>query len=192
LRAPFAGRVGLRRVSLGSLVGPATVITTLDDTRTIKLDFDVPETALSHLATGLKVVAHSAAWPDVSFEGTVESIDTRVDPISRTLTVRALVPNAEYLLRPGMFLRVELLRHDVTALMVPEQAIVPEQSRQFVFVVGEGGMVAKRQVRIGRRRPGQVEVVDGVAAGEDVVVEGTQKAQDGARVQIIRRMEVAQ
>jgi membrane fusion protein (multidrug efflux system) len=91
-----------------------------------------------------------------------------------------------------MFLRVELLRHDVTALMVPEQAIVPEQSRQFVFVVGEGGMVAKRQVRIGRRRPGQVEVVDGVAAGEDVVVEGTQKAQDGARVQIIRRMEVAQ
>jgi len=190
VRAPFAGRVGLRRVSLGSLVAPSTVITTLDDTDTIKLDFDVPETALSHLVTGLQVIARSAAWPDVTFEGTVASIDTRVDPVSRTLTVRALMPNPEHLLRPGMFLTVELLRRDVTALMIPEQAIVPEQSRQYVLVVDDEGVVSKREVRTGRRRPGRVEVVEGVAAGELVIVEGTQKAQSGSRVRVLKQLVV--
>jgi membrane fusion protein (multidrug efflux system) len=190
VRAPFAGRVGLRRVSLGSLVAPSTVITTLDDTDTIKLDFDVPETALGLVATELPVVAHSAAWPDEDFEGTVASIDTRVDPVSRTLTVRALLPNREHLLRPGMFLTVELLRRDVTALMIPEQSIVPEQSRQFVLVVDDEGVVSKHEVRIGRRRPGQVEVLDGVEEGELVVVEGTQKARPGSRVRVIEQLEV--
>ncbi len=190
VRAPFAGRVGLRRVSLGSLVAPSTVITTLDDTDTIKLDFDVPETVLGLVATGLPVVARSAAWPDDTFEGRVESIDTRVDPVSRTLTIRALVPNAEHRLRPGMFLTVQLLRRDVTALMIPEQAIVPEQSQQFVLIVGDDGIVSKREVHVGRRRPGQVEIVDGVEEGEVVVVEGTQKAKPGSRVRVMQRLEV--
>lgn len=190
VRTPFAGRVGLRRISLGSLVGPSIVITTLDDTDIIKLDFDVPETALSHLVSGLSVVARSAAWPDVTFEGEVASIDTRVDPVSRTLTVRALIPNPEHFLRPGMFLTVELLRRDVTALMIPEQSIVPEQSRQYVLVVDGDGFVSKREVRIGRRRPGQVEIVDGVQAGEIVVVEGTQKAMPGSQVKVIQQLEV--
>jgi len=191
VRAPFAGRVGLRRVSLGSLVAPSIIITTLDDTHIVKLDFDVPETALSHLATGLPVVARSAAWPDATFEGTVASIDTRVDPVSRTVTVRALLPNPERQLRPGMFLTVEMLRRDVTALMIPEQAIVPEQSRQYVLVVDDEGVVSKREVRAGRRRPGQVEIVEGVEAGELVVAEGTQKARPGSRVRVIRQLVVA-
>jgi len=191
VRAPFAGRIGLRRVSLGGLVGPSTVITTLDDTDTIKLDFDVYETALSHIETGLLVIAHSAAWPDTSFSGTVASIDTRVDPVSRTLTIRALLPNSRHLLRPGMFLTVELVRREITALLIPEQAIVPEQSRQFVLVVGEDGFVDRREVVLGRRRPGQVEVVRGIDEGELVVVEGTQKALPGAPVRVIERLEVA-
>jgi len=190
VRAPFAGRVGLRRVSLGSLVNPSTVITTLDDTDPIKLDFDVPETALGLLAEGLPVEAVSAAWPDTVFEGTVASIDTRVDPVSRTVTVRALVPNRGRLLRPGMFLTVRLLRRDVTALMIPEQALIPEQSRQFVLVVGEDGIVEKREVRAGRRRPGAVEILSGLDGGEVVVVEGTQKARAGDAVEIQDRIEV--
>jgi membrane fusion protein (multidrug efflux system) len=88
-----------------------------------------------------------------------------------------------------MFLTVELLRRDVSALMIPEQALVPEQSRQFVLVVGDDGAVSRREVRIGRRRPGQVEVLDGVSEGETVIVEGTQKAQPGARVKVIRQLE---
>jgi len=191
VRAPFAGRVGLRRVSLGSLVTPTTVITTLDDTDTIKLDVDVPETALARLAVGLPVEARSAAWPDLVFRGHVGSIDTRVDPVSRTLTVRALLPNEEQRLRPGMFLTVNLLREDVTALMIPEQAIVPEQARQFVLVVGAGNVVEKREVRTGRRRPGQVEVLEGLREGERVVVEGTQKALPGSPVQTAGRLDAA-
>jgi membrane fusion protein (multidrug efflux system) len=191
VRAPFAGRVGLRRVSLGSVVTPDTVITTLDATDPIKLDFDVPETSLARLGEGLPVEAQSAAWPEEAFRGEVASIDTRVDPVSRTVTVRALVPNPDGRLRPGMFLTVKLLREDVRALMIPEQALVPEQSRQYVFVVGEDGLVEKRLVETGRRRPGQVEVVEGLAAGERVVAEGTQKARPGAPVEVVGELAVA-
>ena len=185
VRAPFAGVLGLRQVSLGSYVTPSTVITTLDDTDTIKLDFAVPETAIAQLEVGLPISARSAAWPDASFEGKVASIDTRVDPVSRTLTVRALIPNERGRLRPGMFLTVELMREDVTALVVPEGAIVPERSRQYVLVIGEGNEIERREVRTGRRRPGLVEVTGGLAAGEIVVVEGTQKARPGRPVRIL-------
>lgn len=185
VRAPFAGRVGLRRVSPGSLVGPDTVITTLDDTDTIKLDFDVPEAVISRLAPGLSVLAHSIAWPDETFEGSVATVDTRVDPVSRTVTVRALVPNPDGRLRPGMFLTVTLLKRDVRALVIPEQAIVPEQSRQFVFVVDADSTVEKREIRTGRRRPGEIEVLAGLADGERVIAEGTQKARAGTRVRVL-------
>ena len=131
IRAPFSGQLGLRRVSLGSIVSPLTVITTLDDTSRIKLDFDVPEVFMARLSIGLSVNARSAAWPDLVFHGQVISIDTRVDPISRTIIVRALLPNENARLRPGMFLTVSLMKEDVQALLVPEEAIVPERSKQF-------------------------------------------------------------
>jgi len=187
--APFAGRVGLRRVSPGSIVSPDTLITTLDDTDVIKLDFDVPETTMARLEKGLPVEARSAAWPDAVFRGRVDSIDTRVDPVSRTLTVRALVPNDDGQLRPGMLLSVLLLREDVRALMVPEQVLVPEQSRQFVLVVGPDDLVEQREVRTGRRRPGEVEILEGLAEGERVVAEGTQHAIAGQPVRVLGRVE---
>ena len=190
VRAPFGGRAGLRRVSVGALVTPETVITTLDDTDPMKLDFDVPETALARLEPGLPVTARSAAWPEHRFEGEVISIDTRVDPVSRTLTVRARLPNGDGRLLPGMFLTVKLLREDVSALLIPEQGIVPEQSRQFVWVVGGDGRVEKREVRTGRRRPGLVEVLSGLAAGERVIVEGTQKARHGAPAEVVGELPV--
>ncbi len=190
VRAPFAGRLGLRRVSLGSLVGPDDVITTLDDTHVMKLDFNVPETALAHVRSGLPIRARSAAYPDSAFRGRVISVDTRVDPVSRTVVVRAILPNPRGILKPGMFMSVRLLREDIVSLMVPEQALVPEQSRVFVFVVAGNGAVEKREVHIGRRRPGAVEVVSGLAAGETVVAEGTQKARAGKPVQVLRSIEV--
>lgn len=190
IRAPFAGRVGLRRISLGSLVNSNTVITTLDDTDTIKLDFDVPETHLARLVEGLLVTAQSAAWPEVLFRGRIAAVDTRVDPVSRTILVRALIPNDEGLLRPGMFLTVTVLKKDISALMIPEQAIVPERSEQFVFVVDSAGVVERRTVQTGRRRPGQVEILSGLDDGEQVIVEGTQKARPGEPVTIVGQVEV--
>lgn len=191
IRAPFAGRLGLRRVSLGSLVAPSTVITTLDDTRSIKLDFDVPEVFISRLERGLSIIAHSAAWPDVEFYGTVTSIDSRVDPVTRTVTVRSEIPNPEGRLRAGMFLTVTLLKEVTDALMIPEAALVPDRSTQSVFVVGEGDVVEKREVRTGRRRPGEVEIVEGLRPGERVVVQGTQKARDGHPVTVLQTIRNA-
>ena len=184
IRAPFAGRVGLRRVSLGSLISPGTVITTLDDTSTIKLDFTIPETFLTVVRPGLEITARSVAYPDTTFGGRVASVDTRVDPATRSVTVRALLPNPEGLLKPGMFLTTRLSRGAVDALMVPEQALVPEGGRMFVYVARDG-VAEKRQVQIGQRRVGEVQVVEGLAAGELVVTEGTQKLRDGATVALV-------
>lgn len=191
IRAPFAGRLGLRRVSVGSLVSPATVITTLDDIRSIKLDFAIPEVFLSRIQPGLAVRARSAAWPELEFLGTVSSVDSRVDPVSRTVTVRSVIPNPEGRLRAGMFLTVTLLKEDVLALMVPEQALVPERSTQSVLVVNEDSVVERRMVETGRRRPGEVEILEGLAAGERVIVEGTQKARDGEPVRVVSSMAVS-
>jgi membrane fusion protein (multidrug efflux system) len=188
IRAPFDGRLGLRRVSMGSIVNPNTIITTLDDTSLIKLDFDVPAVFLSRLQKGLSVTARSAAWPDLEFRGEVSSIDTRVDPISRTITIRAILPNDDARLMPGMFMTVSLLKDDVVALMIPEQAIVPERSKQYVYLLGPDNIVERREVRTGRRRPGQVEVVDGLADGDLVIAEGVQKVKPGQPARIAGRI----
>lgn len=187
IKAPFSGLLGLRRVSAGSLVTPTTVITTLDDTTSIKLDFDIPEIYLSKIQVGLPVIARSAAWEGQEFRGTVASIDSRVDPVSRTIRVRSMIPNPEGHLRAGMFLTVTLLKEDVSALVIPEQALMPERSTQSVLVVGEGDVVERRVVQTGRRRPGEVEILEGLAEGERVIIEGTQKARAGQPVAIIEQ-----
>lgn len=188
IRAPFAGTLGLRRISPGSLVSPDTVITTLDDTDVIKLDFDVPETALAKISKGLSVTARSAAWQDEIFEGVVVSIDTRVDPVSRTVTVRANVPNPEARLRPGMFLTVVVQKDNIRALTIPEQAVMPEGSKQYVLVLDANDIVEKREIRTGRRRPGEVEILAGLVENERVIAEGTQSARPGKSVRIVRTM----
>jgi membrane fusion protein, multidrug efflux system len=181
IRAPFAGRVGLRRVSLGTLISPGTVITTLDDLSAMKVDFAVPELNVGELRSGQAITARSSAYPGRSFGGRVFSVDSRVDPGSRAVTVRALVPNRDAALKPGMFLTVDLSKERRAALMVPEQALVPEQARQFIYVV-QGPKVNKREVKLGRREPGFVEITEGLRAGDHVVIEGTLKLREGSLV----------
>jgi membrane fusion protein (multidrug efflux system) len=181
IKAPFSGHVGLRRVSLGTLISPGTVITTLDDVSSMKVDFAVPDLYVGELRPGQLVTAHSNAYPGRMFEGKVVSIDSRIDPATRAVIVRAEVPNRDSALKPGMFLTVDLSKERRDALLVPEEALVPEQARQFVYVV-EGAVVAKREVRLGRREPGSVEITEGIAAGDRVVIEGAIKLRDGAAV----------
>jgi membrane fusion protein (multidrug efflux system) len=183
IRAPFAGRVGLRRVSPGSFVNTSTVITTLDDVSQIKLDFSVPEAFLTVLSEGMDISAESLVYPDRVFAGTVASIDTRLDPVSRAVRVRAIIPNADGLLKPGMFMSVDLQRDRGLLIVAPEQAIVPEGSRQYVFVVTDG-VARKRQVQLGRRIPGFVAIDSGLEAGESVITEGTHKVRDGGAVEV--------
>jgi membrane fusion protein (multidrug efflux system) len=184
IRAPFGGRVGLRRVSVGGLVNPGTVITTLDDTSLIKVDFSVPETLVAALRPGLTMRAVTTAYPNRQFDGTVTSVDTRVDTVSRAVRVRAIVPNGEELLKPGMFLTVRIVESSRDAIVVPEQALLPEEGRQFVYVVADG-KAEKREIHIGRRRPGEVEVLDGLAANEQIVSEGGDKLRPGSDVRAV-------
>jgi membrane fusion protein, multidrug efflux system len=183
ITAPFAGRVGLRSVSLGSLVNPGAVITTLDDLSIVKLDFSVPEVFLATLKSGLPVEARSTAYPGATFSGRVASVDTRVDPTTRSVAVRALVDNRDGRLRPGMFMTLKLRQAAGDALMLPEQAIVPENERHFVYVVADS-KAHKREVKIGRRRPGEVEILDGLVPDEDVILDGTVNVRDGATVRV--------
>jgi membrane fusion protein (multidrug efflux system) len=188
IRAPFSGRVGLRNVSVGGLVSPGEVITTLDDLSVVKLDFSVPEVFLAALEPDLPVSASSSAYPGETFAGRVASVGTRVDPTTRSVTIRALIDNGEYRLRPGMFMTIKVVRAEAEALMVPERAIVPEDTRHYLYVV-EDGIARKREVVVGRRRPGEVEIVEGVIPTDQIVVDGTLDVRDGLPV---RQAEMAE
>jgi len=184
IRAPFSGRIGLRRVSPGSFVDSSTIITTLDDVTSIKLDFSVPETFVTAVNEGMSILARSIVYPDRVFKGRVSSIDTRLDPVSRAVQVRAIIPNADGALKPGMFMTVDLQRDRGDVLVVPEQAIVPEGTTQYVFVVANN-VVEKRAVILGRRIPGFVVIREGLVAGESIVTEGTVKIRQDSRVEVI-------
>jgi membrane fusion protein (multidrug efflux system) len=185
LRAPFAGVLGFRQVSPGTLVTPGTVVATLDDIDPVKLDFSVPETYLGAVAPGQDVLARVAAFSGRDFNGTVETIDARVDPVSRAVTVRALIPNPDRALRPGMLATVEVIRARDTVLLVPEGALVPRDRRQFVWVIEPGDTVVQREVTTGRRRPGAVELLTGLKPGERIVAEGVSRVMPGAPVRIV-------
>ena len=189
IKAPFAGVVGLRNISLGALVEPGDVITTLDDDRSMKLDFPVPSLFLPSLRPGLAIEARSPALGDRGFNGEVSSIASRVDPVTRTVQVRARIENPERELRPGLLMQVELLRDPRKAVLVPEAAILQRGAEHAVLVVEEGAdgeeIARRRTVQVGLRRPGEVEILAGLSAGERVITHGADKARPGQPVQIL-------
>lgn len=182
IRAPFAGRVGTRSVSLGAYVAPGTRITSLDDLSRIRLDFAVPENLLGRLESGQTVKAMSAAYQGRTFTGKVATIDTRVEPTTRTVRLTAEFDNPDEALKPGMFLSVML---EVTtkddAVVVPEESIVSEGLRHIVYPVKDS-KVERRVVKLGQRQGGKVEIVEGLQAGETIVVLGVQRVRPGAEV----------
>ncbi|HYC03906.1 MAG TPA: efflux RND transporter periplasmic adaptor subunit [Azospirillaceae bacterium] len=184
IRAPFAGMTGLRQVSPGALVTPGREVTTIDDVSIVKLEFAVPEIALRSLSAGMKITASSAAYPGESFDGAVEVVDTRVDPVTRTVKVVARLANQTLKLKPGMFMSVQLpVENRTNVVLVPEEALVPVGDQQFAFVA-VNNKVQRRALRIGARQSGMVEVVEGLKDGDLVITRGTQKVRDGAPVQV--------
>jgi len=186
--APFDGQLGLRQISLGSLVTPGTVITTLDDLSVIKLDFTVPEGFLAALKVGQRITALSDAYPGYEFTGTVSNIGSRIDPVSRAVTVRAILPNDQQKLRPGMLMRVNLIKNRSQSIMIPEQALVTSEDQKYVFLLA-GDHVVQQSVTIGRRRPGAIEILDGLSIGQKIVVEGTLKLRDNSKVIVQNAMD---
>jgi membrane fusion protein, multidrug efflux system len=188
ITAPFNGTVGLRNISAGALVETGDLIATLDDTREIKLDFSVPSIFLPELHPGLKIKARAAALGNKEFLGEVKSIDSRIDPVTRSIQVRALLANADGSIIPGILMQVDLLRNTRQALVIPEAALLPLADRQYVMVrVDKDGIdtVEKRQVKIGLRLPGYVEVLDGLSVGEQVVTHGNSRVQPGDELDVL-------
>jgi len=184
IRAPFAGKLGLREVSVGSLIRPGDIITTLDDTDVIKVDFDLPESFLAEIGPDQGFEAKSVAYPDRVFDGKVQTIATRVDPTTRAVRIRGLVPNDDGLLKPGMFLSINLrVGVDEDVLLVAEEAVVTTIGGHHVYTVIEDK--AKRSpIKIGRRVNGLVEVLEGLGKDDVVITEGLQKVKDGSPVKV--------
>jgi len=182
IRAPFAGRLGLRRLSVGALVSAGTLITTLDDSSVMKLDFSVPEILLSRVAAGAEVLAKSDAYPTRVFKGIARTVDSRVDPVTRAVEVRAEVPNPDGLLQQGMLLTATIvLERREAAMLIPEEALVPIGEDQFVFIL-DGGKAIQKKIVLGERMRGSVEVRGGIDKDARVIVGGLQRLRDGMTV----------
>jgi membrane fusion protein (multidrug efflux system) len=179
--APFSGLLGFRQISPGTMLSPNTTITSIDDISVIKLDFTVPETFVGAMEPGARIVAKSVSFPDRDFEGTVRTIGSRVDPVTRAVTVRAHIENADRALRPGMLLTVEIVTAERSALVVPESSVFQVQTRAYVYTV-DGDTARQREIQVGSRRFGVVEVLGGVEEGDLIVVEGIIKLRDGAKL----------
>ena len=185
IRAPFAGVAGLRQVSEGAFVAAGTDIARLEKLDQLKLDFRIPEVYLAKLRPGQGVKIAVDAYPEAGFAGSIFAIEPAVDEQTRTVLVRARIANSELKLRPGMFARVQVeLAVREKAVWVPEQAIVPRGRESFVYRV-VGGKADLVKVQTGLRKVGEVEITKGLAEGELVITEGTQKIGPGAPVSLL-------
>lgn len=185
IRAPFSGRLGTRMVSMGSLVRPGDLITTLDDLSVVKVDFNISELHLSTVSNGQTIYASSVAYPTEKFVGKITNIDSRIDPVTRSIRVRAQIPNEALKMRPGMLLQINLEKRVLDALVIPETALVPEGDSQFVFVVNGDEKAIKTMVKVGERKPGLVQVIEGLEPGQKVITEGTLRVRDGSAVRVL-------
>ena len=184
VRAPFAGLLGFRAVSAGTLITPGTPITTLDDISVVKLDFSVAEVHLGVVHPGLRLTAQSAAFPERVFPAEVATVGSRVNPVTRAVAVRALIDNAELLLRPGMLMTVRLTTASREALTVPETALLQRGGETFVYTLGENQRATMTAIDMGVRREGWIEVLAGLASDTQVITEGVLKVRNGAAVRL--------
>jgi membrane fusion protein (multidrug efflux system) len=182
IRAPFGGVVGIRRLSPGSVVTAGTPIATISDITEIKLDFTLPETFLSAIAAGQPIEAVSAAYNGEIFKGQIESIDPQIDPATRSVSVRAILPNGDGRLRPGMLLTVAIVTNPRDALAVPELALIAQRDQQFVFRLDKVNVAKRSPVTTGMRQEGMVEILSGLRRGDRIVADGIVKVRDGSEV----------
>jgi len=186
IRAAFAGVMGLRQVSEGAYVAAGTDVVRLEKIDQLKLDFRVPETYVGRLQPGQAVRVLVDAYGAQNFGGSVYALEPAVDEGTRTLLVRARVANPQLKLRPGMFARVQVqLGVREKAVWVPEGAIVPRGQDSYVFRVVEG-KAEQVKVQTGLRKVGEVEIAKGLAAGDLVVTEGTQRIGPGSPVTVMQ------
>jgi len=183
--ASFSGIVGGRNVSPGQVIGKSTTLTWLTDVDPVKVEFNVPERFVSRLKVGQPIEINVATYPGRKFKGEVYFIAESIDPATRTALLKATIPNPKLELKPGMFANLDLtLQVRENAIVIPEPAIarMMDNNRAMVFVVDAQSTAQMKPVTLGMRLPGRVEILEGIQAGENVIVEGTQKIGPGAKV----------
>jgi membrane fusion protein (multidrug efflux system) len=179
--------VGLRNLSLGAYVTPGTTIVNLEKIDRLKLDFRVPETVMTQVSVGQSVEMTVDAYPGRTFAGEVYAIDPQVDVNGRSLRIRARMPNPDMALRPGLFARVIIKGlEERQVVRVPEAAVVPQGDNKLVYTI-VGGKAKENKVQVGRRRAGEVEILEGIEDGMQVVISGQMRLRDGVPVDIVGR-----
>lgn len=186
IRAPFSGTLGILDLSIGEFIQSGTAMVSLNDLTTMKLDFNIPSRYLSTLKVGNSLEAKSSAYDKV-FKGEISFVDTQIDPVTRTIRVRAIIPNTENLLKGGMFMTIKTFANERDSLIIPEESLIKRGENNFVFKVieNEGKKIAKYQaIQIGTRQLGSLEVLKGLNAGDQVIHHGVLKVKDGGEVDV--------
>ncbi|WP_165857168.1 efflux RND transporter periplasmic adaptor subunit [Marinobacter sp. JSM 1782161] len=182
--APFAGVVGLTDVSVGTYLDAGDSIATLDAIDPMELTFSIPERYLGQISMGQTLRAGTAAYAGRSFDGALSEMDSRLNPLTRSLPVKAVIDNPDGVLRPGLFMAVSLTLDTRRALVIPEQAVMTRGDSQYVFLAVDGQ--ARRQpVELGTRSPGRVEVASGLSESDAVVITGQDRLSSGDAVEVI-------
>ena len=185
IRAPFDGFVGLRRINIGDYATIGQELVDVVQLDPLRVDFSVPETLLPKMRPELQIEVTVDAYPDEIFAGQIIAVAPKSDVQGHSLEVRASLPNAELKLRPGLFVRVNIsLGVKSNAIVIPEQAIWPIGESKTVYVVVDG-KAQQRVVRLGDRKPGAVEIVAGLEAGEIIVTAGQMRLYDGIAVRSV-------
>jgi membrane fusion protein, multidrug efflux system len=184
IRAPFAGTIGLRQVSVGDYVKEGQDLVNLESLDPLKVDFRVPEMALSRVRDGQTLQITLDAIPDKAYDGRVFAINPLIDANGRSIVIRAQVPNKDGRLRPGMFARVRLFTSGVQdTMLVPEESLFPVGDDKYVYKIVDN-KATRQKVSIGARRDGRVEILDGLAPEDTVVTAGGIKLREGVAVQV--------
>lgn len=190
IRAPFDGVIGLRNVSEGSYISPTTVVATLQDFSTVKIDFSIPERYAAFIQSGDKI-SFTRQGSDQRYEGTIMAIEPRIDQATRTLLLRAQAPNPGQAIIPGAFAEIQFqLREIPDAIMVPSEAVIPELGGNSIFVLRDG-VASRKSIQTGTRTETEVQVTEGLVAGDTILTTGILQLREGMPVRVTELIDQA-
>lgn len=191
IRAPYDGVLGLRQVSVGDYLSAGQDLVNLEVLDPLKVDFRIPQKAVSQVRLGQAIELSLDAYPGERFKGAIIALNPRLDEVGRSQAIRAQVDNQDQRLKPGQFVKVSvILAERPQALLIPEEAVMPMGQLLFVNLVVDG-KVERRQIRIGQRLRGKAEVVEGLQGDETLISAGWQKVAPGRAVRTVKRGEGA-
>ena len=183
--APFVGILGKRGISDSSLGSENTIILTLDDSKKVLCDLKIPEVYAAVLKKDLKLRAKFSAYKDKTYEGIIQSVASRVDAQTRSILARAQIKNENSEIIPGSLLEVEILYNEKNALSAPDTSVMYEGNKKFIYKIVENNMLKKIEVKTGVREQGNIEILNGLIAGDKIIAEGLTKVRPGMKVKPI-------